>query len=214
MSKAALASKVSETREQIMQAALKHFSRNGYSATSVQQIVDEAQVSKPALYYYFNDKAGLFQALVDEAHDERYRLIQHAAKSSSRLGEQLVELVTQLCAYVRKNAELSRIAFSTTFAAPGEVPPGLRCSEKCERNFEFIHSLLKKGQAEGVLDKRFNSRELAFGFYGQVNMYVVSQLLMPDFVVDRQTAGRIVELFLSGAAAKTPAHNGFSGRKK
>ena len=62
-----------ETRQQILQAALKRFANSGYAATSVQQIVDDAQVSKPALYYYFRDKAGLFQALVHEAHDERYQ---------------------------------------------------------------------------------------------------------------------------------------------
>ncbi len=63
------------TRQQIPQAALKRFADGGYAATSVQQIVNDAQVSKPALYYHFKDKAGLFQALVFEAHAERYRVL-------------------------------------------------------------------------------------------------------------------------------------------
>jgi AcrR family transcriptional regulator len=200
-----LASNVSETREHILRAALKHFAHSGYSGASVQQIVDDAGVSKPALYYYFNDKAGLFQALVDEAHDERYRLMQAACKGSRELKAQLVEILTSLFDYLHKNRELMRIAFSTAFAAPGEVPEGLRYSDKCERNFEFIHSLMKKGQAAGTLDKRFDGRELAFGFYGQLNSYLVSQLIMPGCALDRKTAGRIVELFLAGAAAKQRA---------
>ena len=56
-----------ETGKHILQAALKRFANAGYAATSVQQIVDDAQVSKPALYYHFQDKAGLFKALVHEA---------------------------------------------------------------------------------------------------------------------------------------------------
>ena len=60
-----------ETRRQILRAALKRFANAGYAATSVQQIVDDAKVSKPALYYHFNDKAGLFQALVN--HQQRRR---------------------------------------------------------------------------------------------------------------------------------------------
>lgn len=193
---------ISETRQQILHAALKRFAHSGYTAASVQQIVDDADVSKPALYYYFQDKAGLFQALVDEAHDERFRLMQAACKGSADLKTQLVEILTSLFDYLQKNRELMRIAFSTAFAAPGEVPQGLRYSEKCERNFEFIHSLMKRGQASGQLDKRFNSEELAFGFYGQLNSYLVSQLLMPECARDRKTAGRIVELFLAGAGAK------------
>ena len=191
-----------ETRQQILQAALKCFAHSGYSAASVQQIVDDARVSKPSLYYYFKDKAELFQALVDEAHDERYRLIQAAAEGSADLKIQLIEILAALFEYQENNRELMRIAFATAFAAPGEVPEGLRYSDKCERNFEFIHGLMKKGLAAGMLDKRFDSRELAYGFYGQLNAYLVSQLLMPDCRLDRGTAGRIVELFLAGAAAK------------
>lgn len=190
----------SETRQEILHAALKRFAHSGYAAASVQQIVDEARVSKPALYYYFHDKAGLFQALVDEAHDERYRLMQAAVKRSPELKDQLIEILNAMFHYLQKNRELMRISFATAFAAPGEVPEGLRYSEKCERNFEFIHSLMKKGLADGVLDRRFESRELASGFYNQLNAYLVAQLL--DCPLNRQTAARIVELFFTGAAKK------------
>jgi AcrR family transcriptional regulator len=192
----------SETRQQILEAALKRFAYSGYAAASVQQIVSDARVSKPALYYYFKDKAGLFQALVDEAHDERYRLMQTAVAHRRILKERLVEILTVLFDYMQKNRELMRIAFATAFAAPGEVPDGLRCSEKCERNFEFIHSLMKQALANGDLDRRFDSRELAFGFYGQLNAYLVSHLLMPDCRLNRKTAERAVELFLSGGGGR------------
>jgi AcrR family transcriptional regulator len=195
----------SETRQHILQAALKRFAHSGYAAASVQQIVDDAKVSKPALYYYFHDKAGLFQALVDEAYDERFRLMQQAANSSTVIAEQLTEILTALFEYLTENRELMRIAFSTAFAAPGELPEGLLYSEKCERNFEFIHSLMKKALSTGAFDKRFDSRELAYGFYGQLNAYLVSHLLMPDCHLNRQTAERIVELFLVGAGAKKRA---------
>ena len=148
----------------------------------------------------------MFQALVDEAHDERHRLMQAAAARSSDLKTQLVEILTAQFDYLKQNRELMRIAFATAFAAPGEVPEGLLYSDKCERNFEFIHSLMKEGLTAGILSRRFDSRELAYGFYGQLNAYLASHLLMPDCHLDRRTAGRIVELFLAGAAArKRPA---------
>src|SRR5258708_1027991 len=179
-----------ETRGEILHAALRRFAHSGYSAASVQQIVSDAKVSKPALYYYFRDKAGLFQALVDEAHDERLRLMQAAVGRGKDLKGQLVEILTASFDYLQKNRELMRIAFATAFAAPGEMPDGLRYSEKCERNFEFVHSVMKKALAAGVLDKRFDSREPAYGFYGKLNAHLVSQLLMPDFRLHRKTARR------------------------
>jgi AcrR family transcriptional regulator len=192
----------SETRRQILRAALKHFANGGYAATSVQQIVGTAKVSKPALYYHFRDKAALFEALVNEAHDGRFRVVQEAAAKSENIREQLREALVALFDYFHKNRELTRIAFSTAYAAPGEVPPGLRHLNKCKRNLDFIHALIKRAQAAGELDNRFDSWELAYGFYGQTNFYITAHLLMPGFRANRKAAERVVELFLVGAGAK------------
>ena len=131
-----------ETRRQI-RAALRRFANGGYAATSVQQIVGDAKVSKPALYYYFRDKAGLFQALVSEAHDERLQVVQQAAARKSDVRGQLIEILAALFDYFHKNRDLTRIAFATAFAAPGEVPPGLRYLDRCQRDLKFMRSLIR-----------------------------------------------------------------------
>jgi AcrR family transcriptional regulator len=191
-----------DTRQLILRAALKRFADAGYAATSVQHIVDDAQVSKPALYYHFADKAGLFQALVHEAHDQRYRILREAAAAGGGIRAQLENILAALFDYFRENRELMRISFATMFAAPGEMPKDLSCAEKCERNFEFVHSLIKRAQKNGELDKSFKGRELAFGFYGLVNFYLVSHLVARHCDPDRLTARKAVELFLAGAAPK------------
>jgi len=191
-----------ETRRQILRAALKRFANGGYAATSVQQIVDDAKVSKPALYYYFRDKAGLFQALVSEAHDERLQVVQRAAAGKPDIRGQLIEILAALFDYFHQNRELTRIAFATAFAAPGEMPPDLRYLDRCQRNLDFIHSLMKRARAAGELDRRFDCRDLAYGFYGQAHLYVVAHVLMPDHRLDHRAAERIVDLFLTGAGAR------------
>ena len=192
----------SATRRQILRAAVRLFAHAGYAAASVQQIVDDAKVSKPALYYYFKDKAGLFRALVHEAHDERYRVLCAAAARHDDIRGQLEEILTGLFDYFHDNRELMRISFATMFAAPGEVPENLCHLDRCERNFEVVHSLFKSAQKSGELDKHFDSRELAFGFYGLSNFFLMAQLVMPDCQPDRKAAKRVVDLFLTGAAAK------------
>jgi len=192
----------SRTRRQILRAAVKRFANAGYAAASVQQIVGDAKVSKPALYYHFRDKAGLFQALVSEAHDERFGVVQEAAARGRNFRGKLVEILVALFDYFHHNRELTRIAFATAFAAPGEVPAKVRYLDKCQRNLEFIHSLMKRAQADGELSNRFGSRDLAYGFYGLMNFYVRSHLLIPDYRLDRRAAERIVDLFLNGAGAK------------
>jgi AcrR family transcriptional regulator len=196
---------LSDTRQQLLRAALKHFANSGYAATSVQDIVDDARVSKPALYYHFQDKAGLFQALVHEAHDERYRVLREAAARGGDIRTQLENILAALFDFFRGHRELIRISFATMFAAPGEVPENLGYSDKCERNFEFVHALIQRAQKNGELDPRFDSRELTFGFYGVANFYLVANIVSPDFEPDQLTAKQIVELFLTGAGPKPGA---------
>ena len=191
-----------ETRRQILRAALKRFANSGYAATSVQQIVGDAKVSKPALYYHFRDKAGLFQALVNEAHDERFEVVQQAAARGKNLRGRLVEILAALFDYFHKNRDLTRIAFATAFAAPGEVPSGLHYLDRCQRNLEFLRSLIRRAQVDGELDRRFDSQDLAYGFYGQAHLYVAAHVLMPGYRLNRRAAERIVDLFLAGAGAK------------
>lgn len=203
-----------ETRQEILRAALKRFAHGGYAATSVQQIVGDAQVSKPTLYYYFADKAELFQALVNEAHDERFRLLQTAAARAQNIRGQLVEILVVLFDYFRDNRELMRISLASAFASPGEVPEGFNCADRCERNFEFVHTLIKAGLKRGELSDRFESRKLAFGFYGLANAYLMMHLFAPDAELDRKLAERIVDLFFSGAEARKPAPKKSRSRKK
>ena len=192
----------SSTRHQVLQAALRKFADCGYEGTSVQDIVEAAQVTKPTLYYYFGNKAELYQALVDYAHEERRRLMQAAAERGDTLAGKLVEILAAVFDFLQNNRDLMRIAFATAFAAPGELPAEIHYVDKCSRNFEFIHELIRRGQATGELDPHFDSKELAFGIYGQLNIYVMAHLLMPECKLNRQTAERIVKLFLAGAGAK------------
>lgn len=49
---------------QILQGAMQEFLQNGYVGTSMDKVAATAGVSKPTVYSYFQDKEGLFQALV------------------------------------------------------------------------------------------------------------------------------------------------------
>ncbi len=50
---------------QILDAAMKNFAENGYIGTSISQIAKEAGVSKALVFWYFEDKASLFNSLMD-----------------------------------------------------------------------------------------------------------------------------------------------------
>ena len=54
-----------ERRDQILDAAAEEFGAHGYSAASMNRIIEAAGLSKGAMYYAFDGKADLWATLVD-----------------------------------------------------------------------------------------------------------------------------------------------------
>jgi AcrR family transcriptional regulator len=58
------------TRGALLGAACKLFGENGYAATSIEEIVDAARVTKGALYHHYNGKQELFAAVYEQVKRE------------------------------------------------------------------------------------------------------------------------------------------------
>ncbi|MWA08133.1 TetR/AcrR family transcriptional regulator [Streptomyces sp. BA2] len=56
-----------ERREQILGAASRAFARTGYVATGLDEVAEEAGITKVLLYRHFESKADLYRAVLDRA---------------------------------------------------------------------------------------------------------------------------------------------------
>ena len=59
-----------ETRDALIAAARELFGEQGYAATSIEEVVDRAKVTKGALYHHFADKENLFRAVYEQVQRE------------------------------------------------------------------------------------------------------------------------------------------------
>ncbi|MEH1930505.1 TetR/AcrR family transcriptional regulator [Nostoc sp.] len=56
---------IAPKQEQILQGAIRVFLKEGYARTSMDRVSAEAGVSKQTIYSHFQDKEGLFKALIE-----------------------------------------------------------------------------------------------------------------------------------------------------
>lgn len=54
-------------RARVLESALRTFARRGYRRTSVDEVADEARISRPGLYLWYGSKQRLLQAAVEHA---------------------------------------------------------------------------------------------------------------------------------------------------
>jgi AcrR family transcriptional regulator len=189
-----------DTRQQILQAALRLFAHSGYAGASVQAIVNAAKVTKPVLYYHFGSKEGLYSALIEWVADERLRRSQEAAARGRTLAEKYTEILAATFEFVAENRALTRLSIGTSFAAKGEVPNQSHCMTKGRQVFDMMMNLAENARRAGALKKEFSAQELTMGVYGVMNFNVMLSLVMPEIQLNRALAERIVKLFLSGGA--------------
>ncbi|MCE0499657.1 MAG: TolC family protein [Methylacidiphilales bacterium] len=205
-----------DPRQRLLEACLKLFANRGYAGTSVQEITGEAKVTKPTLYYYFGNKEGLFQALVDQAMDERLRLIRAAAPPEKDTVEQLTGIIVAVTDFARRQPDLLRLCFSIAFAAPEEFPAGCKKRHKMGESYFFVREIIRMGLERGALNAAFSLDELTQAYFQMVQHSTVLTVLaskmkrenLPVRLPPPMEARRTVELFLTGAAGKKVAKTG------
>jgi AcrR family transcriptional regulator len=85
--------KAEETRERIVDAALKLFRDQGFDQTTMRDIAAEADVATGAAYYYFRSKEELVMAFYVRTVEEARTLLPPAMARSNDLGKRLRAII-------------------------------------------------------------------------------------------------------------------------
>lgn len=89
------AERSAQTREELLAAAQRRFFADGYHATALGDIADDAGYTKGAVYSTFGSKAGLFLALLDEAVEQRLTSVAALLDASADADEAMRTLAAQ-----------------------------------------------------------------------------------------------------------------------
>ncbi|KAB8126751.1 TetR/AcrR family transcriptional regulator [Gracilibacillus oryzae] len=100
-----------EKKEKIIGVAMKLFSEKGFHATSIQQIVQEANVSKGAFYIYFDSKDDLIIAIFQTYTSIVFDKLSKATETASDPYEQLEKQVAVLLTLFRDHKEYLIVHF-------------------------------------------------------------------------------------------------------
>ena len=104
-------SSLSPTAQRILAASRRVLATDGLRALTVDAIVDEAQVNRSAIRYYFGNKAGLLAAVVDSLiHDTSVALLQQT--STLAAGEQRTEVFISGVEQIATDVEAYAVFFN------------------------------------------------------------------------------------------------------
>ena len=112
-------------RARIVDVAIDMFSRQGFRATSMNEIAAAVGLSKPTLYHYFGSKEKLlvhiYAAVLDESLDGARRVIAAAPDPLSAIRDLIASRVVYTC----RNSALLKVCFEEEHELPADLQPAL-----------------------------------------------------------------------------------------
>lgn len=110
-----------QTRHELLDAALNVFSASGYTAARLEAIAAQANATRGAIYHHFGSKLGLYQALLDQADDQRIALIQEAIDAGGAAADILRAMLRHTLELLATDARFRQIT-ALRLQQPDDVP--------------------------------------------------------------------------------------------
>lgn len=189
------------TRQNLLKAALAVFSRQGYAATRLEDIADEAGVTRGAIYHHFGSKADLYLALAERISDRVQPVIQMAVEAGGGPVATLRRICLETLIYAVEDAEFRAINELVLFKS--EVTPELAESMAQKRDgarglTAYLRDLAQAGINAGEIRPDVNPLEVALGLIALQNGLLSFWLMDTDHFSLRAHAAGIVDLYMQG----------------
>lgn len=185
----------SENRNRILDCALRLFAARGYAAVGVQEIVDEAAITKPTLYHYFGSKLGLLEALLQTHLAQRDTLLNPVLAYRGDLIHSLNQITLALFRFARANPTFYRLYLALWFA-----PPASEAFQTASPYHLRLHSDFETLFAQAANDHgnmRGRQQAYAASFLGLVHTYI-GLALNGYGELDDALAYQVVHQFMHG----------------
>lgn len=98
-------------RERILEAAWQLFAERGYDAVSTREIAETAQVNSALIYYYFQDKAGLYRHVLDDVFGSISKRIQELANREGSPEVLLGELAHEYVNFLQERRGVMQLMY-------------------------------------------------------------------------------------------------------
>jgi AcrR family transcriptional regulator len=155
-----------DKRRAILDAAVRVFARQGYHATRVADIADEAGVAYGLVYHYFRSK----EAVMTELFTERWSLLLDASdalyEEDIPAREKLAGIARFIFDSYRHDPELMKVIIIEVTRAANSF--GATHLPEIRRAYDFVSRIVADGQKEGLYREDIDPDFVGMWFYGAI----------------------------------------------
>lgn len=186
-----------ERKQQIMEAALKVFSREGLHTARMDDIAEEAGLSKGALYWYFNSKEKIIASLLTNFFDREFSKIEEWVirdDSARNLLQSLIDLIVEDLLSVKPFMSIIYEFWAMSFR---NKRVGKFIRESMHRYLDLIVPVVQRGIDRGEF-KALDAMDVAMAFGSIIEGSILLWSYDMNNVDFRALITKSVSIFLDG----------------
>jgi len=198
-------------RERLLKSGTDLFTRKGYAAATVREIVAAAGVTKPVLYYYFRNKEGIYLELMREGFSRFDSLIGASLGAPGSATEKILRFCARSFDLFLDRIGVARVMYSIYYGPPQGAP----FFDFDAYHFKFqeaIRRLVEEGIRDGEFRKG-NPDDMTWAIVGAVNVAMEIQLCHPEVGLGKEGLARVLDVIFAGIAAQSRKRTGKGGRR-
>ena len=200
-----------EVRQRLLSGATRLFASKGYAATTVREIVEQAGVTKPVLYYYFRSKEGIYLDLMREPFGKFAAIVEKTLLEAGSARERLFLLCLRVYDIFLENIDAARVMYSIYYGPP-QGAPFVDFDAYHHRFQEAVLQVVREGVRDGEF-RQVNLVDAVWAVIGPLNVAMEVELCHPPQGIGRDGVRRVLELVLEGIATDRKS-GGEKGRKR
>lgn len=181
----------------LLESALHHFAEKGYEGTSIREIIESAGVTRPVLYYYFENKEDLFRRLVEMKFSDYVGRLRKVIETFDDTPSRLKAMMQEAFRLAEEEIEVVQIILQIFFSPPAQGPP-LDRNRLGRKRFRVIEDVMREGVQRKELSGG-DAQALALVFVGIMEMHIMAKSNRPEIRLVPALADALVEVFLAGA---------------
>lgn len=170
-----------QTRQDILDAALKVFSAKGFSSTRLQDVAAAADVTRGAVYHHFGNKAGLFNALMQETSSGGNNIVADAIAEGGSFLEICERILTrgftQVATNERVRQTMKLYLFKSDFSAElADFADSLKQQAviSVQAIAQFMQIAIEQGELKADLDPEVAARAFIAYQNGIVQLWLLN----------------------------------------
>jgi TetR/AcrR family transcriptional regulator, fatty acid metabolism regulator protein len=193
-----------DKRRQILDAAVRVFARQGFHATRVSDIADEAGVAYGLVYHYFSSKEQVMNELFSERWSLLLSAIAEADSGSASPREKLGQVAAFIVDSYRHDPELMKVIIVEVTRAANSF--GRTHLPEIRSAYQGIAKIVADGQERGAFRPDIDPDFASMSFYGAIEQLLSGWIfdLIPAGVEDYDHAKELVVETICGGLEPRP----------